>query len=58
MKGKEENLVCLMRERNIDMWGLCKLVSRGTKILHDNYQLIYSRGKDSHRGVGRKDSNG
>ena len=54
VRGKEEELVCLMKERNIDMLGLCetRLTGKGTKILHDNYQLIYSGGRDSHHGVG------
>lgn len=44
----------LMRERSIDMLALyeSRLAGKYTKILHDNYQLIYRRGRASHHEVG------
>ena len=44
----------LMKERKLDIIGLCetRLTGEGTKLLHDNYQLIYSGGREAKHGVG------
>ena len=54
LKEKEEEIVMMMKERNIDILGLCetRLPGEGTKLLHDDYQLFYSGGRNTKHGVG------
>ena len=54
LRGKEEEVITLMKERNLDMLGLCetRLSGNGTKLLHDNYHLFYSGGREAKHGVG------
>ena len=54
LRGKEEEIVMMMRKRNIDILGLCetRLSGEGTKLLHGDYQLFYKGGRDAKHGVG------
>ena len=54
LRGKEEEIVMMMRKRNIDILGLCetRLSGKGTKLLHGDYQLFYKGGRDAKYGVG------
>lgn len=53
MEGKEEELVEMMIERNLDILGICetRLPGEGSKKLHLDYQLIY-KGKENQRMYG------
>ena len=44
----------MMQARQIDILGLCEthLPGEGTKILHDNYQLLCKGGREAQHGVG------
>lgn len=44
----------LMKDRRLDTVGLCetKLSEEGTKIIHDNQNMVYKGGKDTGHGVG------
>ena len=54
LRGKEEEMVMVMRERRIDILEVCetRLSGGGVKVLHDDFQLIYSGGQDNIHGVG------
>ena len=54
LRGKEEEVIMTMQERKIDILGLCetRLPGEGTKLLHDNYQLLYKGGRTARHGVG------
>src|ERR1044072_2547719 len=54
LRGKEDEMVMVMRERRIDILGVCetRLSGGGVKVLHDDFQLIYSGGQDNIPGVG------
>ena len=43
-----------MKERNLDMLGLCetRFNGEGIKVLHDDFQLIYKGGENAKHGVG------
>src|SRR5678816_2632700 len=54
LRGKEEEMVMLMIERGLDVLGVCetRLAGSGVRVLHHNYQLIYSGGRENRHGVG------
>ena len=54
MRGKEEELVDIMKNKNLSIVGLSKIRIKGSgeKILHENYKLIYSGQNDERHGVG------
>ena len=41
LKDKEEEIVMMMEERDIDILGLCetRLPGEGTKLIHNNYSI-------------------
>ena len=54
VRGKEEEIVMMMKKKNIDILGLCetRLPGEGIKLLLDDYQLFYKGGRDAKHGVG------
>ena len=54
MRGKEEEIVDIMKENDLSIVGLSGTRMRGTgeKLLHENYKLIYSGKEDRMHGVG------
>lgn len=53
MVGKEEEVVSMMRERTLDVLGVCetRMEGEGRRKIHDDYQLIY-KGRDEERKYG------
>ena len=53
LRDKEEEMIEIMRERKLDILGLCetRLVGSGQKTLHENYKMIYKGREDGHYGV-------
>ncbi len=53
VRGKEEELVELMKERKLTILALAetRLKGNGDRIVHDNYRLIYSGIDDGRHGV-------
>ena len=43
LNGKEEEIVELMIERSLDILGICeaRMLGRGSRVIHENYQLVY-----------------
>ena len=54
LRDKEEKLIDLMKQKKVDILGLCatRVKGIGTKMLHDNYHLMYSGGHSGQHGVG------
>lgn len=54
LRGKEEEMVELMLDRRLDILGVCeaRLTGEGSKVIHNNYQLLYSGGEAHRHGVG------
>ena len=54
MRGKEEEVVDIMRSRRLAIVGLSetRMKDSGERILHENYKLIYSGKEDGRHGVG------
>lgn len=54
MRGKEEELTELMERRKLDVLGLCETrwKGKGRKVVHNDYEIIYSGGDDTRHGVG------
>ena len=54
MRGKEEELVDIMKNDNLSIVGLSETSIKGSgeKILHENCKLIYSGQDDGRHGVG------
>ena len=54
LRGKEEEIILMMQERRIDILGLCetRLPGEGSKLLHNDYQLLYKGGIQARHGVG------
>ena len=54
MRGKEEELVDIMKQKNLIIVVLSeiRIKASGEKILHENYKLIYSGQNDGRHGVG------
>ena len=54
LRDKEEEIIMLMKKRRMDLLGLCetRLSGEGTKLLHEDYQLFYSGGREAKYGVG------
>ena len=54
IRGKEEEVVDIMKSRGLSIIGLSETRLRGSgeKILHENYKLIYSGKEDGRHGVG------
>lgn len=53
LRDKEEEMIEMMKERNLDVLGMCetRMKGEGEKLLHDNYKLIYSGRDDGQYGV-------
>ena len=53
LRGKEEELVTLMEERKLTLLGLCETCwsGSGRRVLHHDFQLIYSGGNVNKHGV-------
>ena len=54
MRDKQEEIIELMKERKIDILGLCetRLKEEGRKTIHNDYQIIWKgRNQDSKHGV-------
>lgn len=49
LKEKEEEVIMLMKERNLDIIGLCEtlLTGQGTNILHDDCKLFNMGGMEA-----------
>ena len=55
LRGKVEEIVDLMQERNLKVLGIAetRLQGQGRKSIHDNYEMIYSGSdRDTRHGVG------
>ena len=53
LNRKEEEVVMMMKERRLDLLGVCetRMTGSGSKLIHDNYQLIY-KGREQERKYG------
>lgn len=53
MNEKEEEIVEMMKERRLDILGICetRMKNNGRKIIHDDFQLMWSGGNDTKHGV-------
>ena len=53
LNGKEEEVVEMMKERNLDLLGVCetRMPGQGSKVIHEDYQLIF-KGRDQERKYG------
>lgn len=54
MRDKEEEIIELMKERKLEILGLCETRVRGEgqKVLHDDYRFIYKGAEGGRHGVG------
>ncbi len=52
-KDKEEEIIEMMKERKLEIVGLCetRIKGKGEKTLHENYKIIYSGNEDGRHGV-------
>ncbi len=53
MRGKEEEIVTMMEEKRLAVLGLCETCwsGAGRKVIHHDFQLIYSGGRENKYGV-------
>ena len=54
IRGKEEEIVEIMKSRKLTVLGLCetRMKGNGEKMLHEDYKLIFSGREDGRHGVG------
>ena len=53
IRDKEEEMIEIMKERKLDILGLCetRLKEEGRRVLQDDYQMIWKGGQDARHGV-------
>ena len=54
MKDKEEEIVFMMKERNLDILGVCETRTKneGQKKIHEDFRYIYKGNREGRHGVG------